>query len=314
MTGRMSALLRACPGSFLVLFLLVLASAAQAREVPYLSGRVVDEAAMIPADARQRIEQKLAAFEQRTGNQVAVLTIESLQGDPLEDFSQRTVETWKLGKAGKDNGVLFLVSEQDRQMRIEVGYGLEPELTDAESGRILANVVRPAFRNGDFGGGIEQGVDSVLGALGGAEVPAAEPAPAVETNVPAGFKLIMLFILGVFSLAAISSSGCQGWFLYLFLMPFYLMFGNMVFPGIGLIPVIVWAVAFPILKMLLGPSMTRHSRGRRRGGFFGGPFIGGGFGGFGGGGFGGRGGGGFGGGGFSGGGGSFGGGGASGSW
>ena len=311
MISGMTSLL---PRTLLLLLLLVLAPAAQAREVPYLSGRVVDEAAMIPADARQRIEQKLAAFEQRTGNQVAVLTVESLQGDPLEDFSQRTVETWKLGKAGKDNGVLFLVSEQDRQMRIEVGYGLEPELTDAESGRILANVVRPAFRNGDFGGGIEGGVDSVLGALGGAEVPAAAPEPAVGPGVPAGFKLIVLFILGVFSLAAISSSGCQGWFLYVFLMPFYLMFGNMVFPGIGLIPVIIWAVAFPILKMLLGPSMTRHSRGRRRGGFFGGPFIGGGFGGFGGGGFGGRGGGGFGGGGFSGGGGSFGGGGASGSW
>lgn len=295
----------------LILFLLVLAPAAQAREVPYLSGRVVDEAAMIPADARQRIEQKLAAFEQRTGNQVAVLTIESLQGDPLEDFSQRTVETWKLGKAGKDNGVLFLVSEQDRQMRIEVGYGLEPELTDAESGRILANVVRPAFRNGDFGGGIEQGVDSVLSALGGEEVPQAVPTPAARTgNVPAGFKLIILFVLGVFSLAALTSGGCQGWFLYLFLMPFYLMLGNLVMPGIGLVPVIAWAVLFPILKLFLGNSMARSSRGRRGGGFFGGPFIGGGFGG----GFGGGRGGGFGGGGFSGGGGSFGGGGASGSW
>lgn len=299
---------------FSVLFLLVLAlaPAAYAREVPYLSGRVVDEAAMIPPDARQRIEQKLAAYEQRTGNQVAVLTVESLQGDPLEDFSLRTVETWKLGKRGTDNGVLFLVAEQDRQMRIEVGYGLEPVLTDAESGRILDNVVRPAFRNGDFGGGIERGVDSVLSALGGEEVPQAAPAPAAETgNVPAGFKLIILFILGVFSLAALTSGGCQGWFLYLFLMPFYLLLGNLVMPGIGLAPVIAWAILFPILKLFLGNSMARSSRGRRGGGFFGGPFIGGGFGGgFGGG----RGGGGFGGGGFSGGGGSFGGGGASGSW
>jgi uncharacterized protein len=308
----MTIRLRALP---ILLLLLVLAPEAQAREIPYLSGRVVDEAAMIQPDARQRIEQKLAAYEQRTGHQVAVLTIESLQGDPLEDFSQRTVETWKLGKADKDNGVLFLVSEQDRQMRIEVGYGLEPVLTDAESGRILANIVRPAFRNGDFGGGIEQGVDAVLSALGGEEVPQAVPAPAAETgNVPAGFKLIILFILGVFSLAALTSGGCQGWFLYLFLMPFYLLFGSLVMPDIGLapvIPVIAWAILFPILKLALGSSMARSSRGRRGGGFFGGPFIGGGFGGgFGGG----RGGGGFGGGGFSGGGGSFGGGGASGSW
>lgn len=298
--------------ALLILFLLLApAAAAEAREVPYLSGRVVDEAAMIPPDARQRLEQKLAAYEQRTGHQVAVLTVESLQGDPLEDFSLRVVETWKLGKSATDNGVLFLVAEQDRQMRIEVGYGLEPVLTDAESGRILDNVVRPAFRNGDFGGGIERGVDAVLSALGGEEVPQAVPTPEEETgDVPAGFKLIILFILGVFSLAALTSSGCQGWFLYLFLMPFYLILGNLMIPGIGLFPVIVWAIVFPILKLALGSSMARSSRGRRGGGFFGGPFIGGGFGG----GFGGGGGGSFGGGGFSGGGGSFGGGGASGSW
>jgi uncharacterized protein len=292
---------------------LVVPSCLLARDVPFLSGRIVDEAGIIPADVRQRIEPKLAAFEQKTGAQVVVLTVASLQGDPIEDFSIRAAQTWKLGQAGKNNGVIFLIARDDRLLRIEVGYGLEPELTDAESGRILDNTVRPAFRNGDFGGGIEQGVDAVLSALGGAEVPTA-PAVAEETRVPAGFKLIILFVLALFSLGAVMAGGCQSWFLYVFLMPFYLVFGSLVVPGFGLGPVIAWAILFPILKLVLGRTGATRRIGSSRGGW-GGPFWGGGFGGgwSGGGGGGSRGG--FGGGGgFSGGGGSFGGGGASGSW
>jgi len=298
---------------WLLLFLLVLPVLALARDIPFLSGRIVDEANLLTPDARQRIEPKLAAFEQRTGAQVVVLTIESLQGDPIEDFTIRVAQTWKLGQQGKDNGAIFLIAKEERQMRIEVGYGLEPELTDAESGRILDNIVRPAFRQGDFAGGIEQGVDAILAALGGAEVPA-EPAVPVPTQVPAGFKLILIFVLATFSLIAVTAGGCQSWFLYLFLMPFYLAFGSAVFPAFGFAPVIAWIVLFPILKAIFGRSGGSR-RFASRGGW-GGPFWGGGFGG---GGFGGRGGfgGGFGsggGGGFSGGGGRFGGGGASGSW
>ena len=299
----------------LVAILLLLPALAAAREVPFLSGRVVDETGMIPPDVRQRIEQKLAAFEQRTGIQVAVLTVKSLEGDPIEDFAIRVAETWKLGQKGKDNGVIFIVAEQDRRMRIEVGYGLEPVLTDAESGRILDNIVRPAFRNGDFAGGIERGVDAILSALGGEEVPAQPAAETPESGggVPAGFLLIFLFVIGTFSLIAVTTSGCQSWFLYFMLMPFYYFFSSMIAPGLGLGLLIAWAVLFPILKALMsrgGRGGPRH-RGPRTiiapwGGWWGG-------GGFGGGSFGGRGGG-FGGGGFSGGGGSFGGGGASGSW
>ncbi len=302
------------------LLLLLLPALAAARDVPYLSGRVVDEAQMLQPDAKQRIEQKLAAFEQRTGIQVAVLTVESLQGDPVEDFSIRVAETWKLGQKGKDNGVIFIVAEQDRRMRIEVGYGLEPVLTDAESGRILDNIVRPAFRGGDFAGGIEQGVDATLAALSGEDVPVQTAAgtgggAGRGGRVPVGFILIFLLVIGTFSLIAVTTSGCQSWFLYVMLMPFYYFFSSMIVPGLGIGLLIGWAVLFPILKAL----MSRGGRGggpRRRGpraviapwgGWWGG-------GGFGGGGFGGRSGGFGGGGGFSGGGGSFGGGGASGSW
>ncbi|HYU34220.1 MAG TPA: TPM domain-containing protein [Thermoanaerobaculia bacterium] len=288
--------------------------ALHARDVPFLSGRVVDEAGMLPPDARQRIEQKLAAYEQRTGSQVVVLTVDSLQGDPIEDFSVRVAQTWKLGQKGKDNGVLFLIAKQEHLLRIDVGYGLEPELTDAESGRILDNVVRPAFRNGDFAGGIEKGVDAILAALGGAEVPATPAVPEESDRIPAGFSFILIFVLAAFSLVPITTSGCQSWFLYVFLMPFYLIFGSMIFPSFGYLLLGIWVILFPILKALFGRSGASRRFGSRRDGWWGGgPFWGGGFGGWGGGMGGGRSGGGFGGG-FSGGGGSFGGGGATGSW
>jgi uncharacterized protein len=286
----------------LVILLLVLASPLAALDVPFLSGRVNDLANLIPADARQRIEQKLAAFEQKTGAQVAVLTIPTLEGEPIEDFSLRVVEAWKLGKKGKDNGVLFLVARDDRRMRIEVGYGLEGDLTDLETNRIMDNVVAPHFRNGDFGGGIEKGVDAILASLEGQEVVAPETGGAQEVRSPGGNAfsgLVFAFVIGVFALMAITTGGVMGWLLYFFMMPFILGFG---------LPVLIgWVVLFPILKLLFGRKLGSRTGGR--GGWWGGgPFIGGGGWGGGGGGWSG------GGGGFSGGGGSFGGGGSSGSW
>jgi len=285
------------------------------KAVPFLSGRVVDEAAMLPAETKQRMEEKLAAFEQRTGIQVAVLTVDSLEGEPIEDYSIRVAETWKLGQKGKDNGVLLLVAKQDRKMRIEVGYGLEPTLTDLESSRIIDNVIRPYFQKGDFGAGIEHGVDAILSALEGGEVPAQPVAQPAAKRAPPGFVLLFLLVLVTFSAFAVVSRGLHAWFFYLFLTPFYALFPAFILPGIGISALIVaWVVLFPILRLWASKSgvgdrfgsWPRSPRGPWGGGFWGGG-GGGGFGGFGGGGGGG-------GGGFSGGGGSFGGGGASGGW
>jgi uncharacterized protein len=296
--------------------LFLLPALAAALEVPYLSGRVVDEAGMIPMETRQRIESKLAQVETQTGIQVAVLTIESLEGEPLEDYSVRVAQTWKLGQKGKDNGVLLLIAEQDRKMRIEVGYGAEPVLTDLKSDQILDNVIRPSFRNGDFGGGIEKGVDAIITTLTGGEVPAAPESQPQPLRGPAGAipLLFFLLVIGTFSFSAVRSEGCGAWFLYVFLMPFYFIFPTaMLSPVAGAICLGVWVVAFPILRALWSRGAPRGS-GRS---FFP-PFIffpGGGGGHHRGGGGWSSGGGGFGGGGgFSGGGGSFGGGGASGSW
>lgn len=285
-----------------LIILLLLAAPLAALDVPFLSGRVNDLANLIPADARQTIEQKLAAFEQQTGAQIAVLTIPTLEGEPIEDFSLRVVEAWKLGKKGKDNGVLFLIARDDRRMRIEVGYGLEGDLTDLETSHILDDVVAPYFRNGDFGGGIEKGVDAILASLQGQEVVTPDTGGAQGVQSPGGgaFSGVMFaFVIGVFALMAITTGGAMGWILYFFMMPFMM--------GFGLPILIAWVVLFPILKLVFGRKLGRRT-GSRGGWWGGGPFIGGGGWGGGGGWSGG------GGGGFSGGGGSFGGGGSSGSW
>jgi uncharacterized protein len=294
------------------------------KQVPYLAGHINDTAGLLSPEARQRLEEKLAALEKQTGGaQIAVLTIPSLEGEPLEDYSLRVAETWKLGQKGKDNGALMLVSKGDRKMRIEVGYGLEPQLTDLQTHVILDEIMRPRFQQGDFEGGIEAGVDAIAGALTGKPVEAPKATDGGESigelpvGAKAGFSLIFLLVIGLFSLVALTSSGCQSWFLYAILTPFYFGFPSAILgPGAGVGFALGWLIGFPLLKMLLGPRMGGPGGGlRRRGGAW--PIIlPGGWGGGGwssrGGGWSGGGGGGFGG--FSGGGGSFGGGGASGSW
>ena len=312
--------MRPRPTLLLALCLFLVPALAVALDVPYLTGRVVDEANMIPADARQRIEEKLAQLEAQTGIQVAVLTLNSLEGEPIDDYAIRVAETWKLGKADKDNGVLLLIAKQDRLMSIQVGYGLEGEFTDLETGRVRNDVIGPYFRKGDFGQGVERGVDAIVAAVtDGAipEAPAARPDPLVSPGPAAAIPLVIfLMVIGTFSLVAVQSPGCSGWFLYVFLMPFYFFFPAMFAPWLGGGLLIAWIIGYPILRALFGGRGRggRGGGGMRRRGWGGPPFIffpGGGGGGWSGGGR--SGGGGFGGG-FSGGGGSFGGGGSSGSW
>ena len=285
----------------LVLAVLFVVGPAAAKDVPYLAGRVNDSADLIPQDQRQRIEAKLAQFEKQTGDQVAVLTVDSLDGEAIEDYANKVARTWALGQKGKDNGVLLLVSKQDRKMRIEVGYGLEPVLTDLQTKIIQDEVIIPHFKQGDFGGGIEAGVDAILSTIQGKAV---EPAPVQEPSGGRGsgswpgYLIFALFALGPFLLNAIRSGS---WIVYIVLLPILFFLGSFINVVVGLIAAGVWLVLFPILRLILPKSPTS--------GRFGGPggwWIGPGWGGGGG-----RGGG-FGG--FSGGGGSFGGGGSSSSW
>lgn len=300
---------------------LFLSTSLQALEVPFLAGRVNDQAELLGASAEQELESTLALLEQTTGAQVVVLTIPSLGDVPVEDFSIRVVETWKLGRADQNDGVLLLISRDDRKIRIEVGYGLEATLTDLRSKRIISNLMVPRFRNGDFEGGVVAAIDVIDATIRGQEdlIPPGLEASGDRDMQDASFVEQLIFlgifgmVIGTFSLVSIATSGCAGWFLYLFLMPFFFSFPAAIFgPTAGMIAVGAWALAFPLLRYWINtpsgqafrdslPQSGSFSRGwsSDAGGWSGGGWSGGG---------------GFSGGGFSGGGGSFGGGGASGSW
>jgi uncharacterized protein len=153
--------------SILFLLGLSLLSSALALDVPPLTGRIVDLAHLLPADIAASLSDELAEHERKTGNQIAVLTLPSLEGEPLEEFSHRVSTTWKLGHKGTDNGVLLLVVPGERRIRIEVGYGLEGTLTDAKSSQIIRREIVPHFKSGDFARGIIAGLKAIMGTIEG---------------------------------------------------------------------------------------------------------------------------------------------------
>jgi len=134
---------------------------------PALTGRIVDGSGLLNAEAFARIEQKLKAHEEKTSDQLVVATVPSLQGLTIEEFGNGLLRAWKLGDKARNNGALLLVAPNERKVRIEVGYGLEGALTDALSKVIITTAIAPKFKNGDFAGGIEGGVDAILSILTG---------------------------------------------------------------------------------------------------------------------------------------------------
>jgi uncharacterized protein len=273
-----------------------------ALDVPPLKGRVNDYAGMMSPATERLLEATLQRFEEAESTQIVVLTIPTLAGDALEDFSIRVAEQWKIGRKERDNGAILVVAKAERKLRIEVGYGLEGRLTDAVSGRIIRNVIVPEFKTGRFEQGIINGVNAMIqvvqeefeGVQGGRD------APRPDTGAgSAAFIFIVLFFLigrlgrinrwvGVLSGGVLAPvfgalSFSIGWPYLLLLIPVGLFFGFFV-------------------SSLFYASRSRggfpggYTHGSRHTGGFGGGFGGGG------------------GGGFSGGGGGFGGGGASGGW
>ena len=125
------------------------------------SGFVNDFANVISSPEQQSLEARLVEFNQATSNEVSVVTVQNLGGDTIENFSEELFKDWGIGKKGKDNGILLIVAVDDHKMRIEVGYGLEGLLTDGEASSIIRNIMTPAFRNNDFGGGISSAVNQM---------------------------------------------------------------------------------------------------------------------------------------------------------
>src|SRR5476649_1124472 len=151
-----------------VAFLWDFVMAAQAALVfPPLTGQVVDTAQLLDAQSKAQLTQMLQAHEQATGEQLVVVTVPDLQGTSIEDYGYQLGRTWGIGQKGKDSGALLIVARDDRKVRIEVGYGLEDRLTDAQSSVIINQVITPAFRAGNFAGGITQGAEAMIKVLGG---------------------------------------------------------------------------------------------------------------------------------------------------
>ena len=152
LAGAVSALLLAIAASFALNF-------------PTLTGRIVDQANIIQPATRVALENKLAELEGKSGIQLVVATVNSLEGQDIEPYANELFRNWKLGEKEKNNGVLLLVAPNERRVRIEVGYGLEKTLTDALSKVIITNAITPRFKAGDFSGGISRGVDDIITVL-----------------------------------------------------------------------------------------------------------------------------------------------------
>ena len=189
-------------------------------------GRVVDQADLLAPSTEQALTAQLAAHEDATSNQVAVLTLPSLQGRPIEEVSLQVARTWQLGQEEFDNGVLLLIAREDRAMRIEVGYGLEGALPDVVASRIIRYELRPAFRAGEFDGGVEAGVTAILGAINGTYEPPASPSPSMPWLT--GLLLVVMGSLfgGIPSYISLMAGARGGWLLWIltliFLGPFFL--------------------------------------------------------------------------------------------
>jgi uncharacterized protein len=165
----------------LMLLLWVVALTARAELVfPALTGRVVDNAQMIEPSVRQQLTQQLQAHETATGEQLVVVTLPDLQGADIADFGYQLGRHWGIGQKDKNNGALLIVARDERKLRIEVGYGLEDRLTDAQSSVIINQVITPAFKTGNFNKGISDGVAAMLVVLGGN--PLDEPSTAYESR------------------------------------------------------------------------------------------------------------------------------------
>lgn len=304
--------------SFSIVLFFVIASASQITfaqlTVPPLEGRRVhDQAGVLSSQTVQNLELQLKLHQDSTGNQIAILIIQSLQGESLEEFSLRVAhDEWKLGSEKNDNGALLLIAIDDRKMRIEVGQGLEGVLTDALCSQIIRNEMAPEFRRGDYDAGVLLAINAIVQAIAGeytAEQTVGENSEmSVTERIFTG--LFIFGILGMFTYAGLRTKGGASWFLYAFLIPFYALFPHVaVGPSAGLGIFGAYIIGYPILRAIFKRKgwidNAKNSGGSSGGGWSSGSgwFSGGGnsWGSSGGGGF-------------SGGGGSFGGGGSSGSW
>ncbi|MES2501159.1 MAG: YgcG family protein [Pseudomonadota bacterium] len=234
--------------------------------IPELKSRITDLTQTLSADQQTQLDAKLAAFEQQKGSQIAVLILPTTQPEDIAQYSIRVVEKWKIGREKIDDGILVLVAKDDRKIRIEVGYGLEGAIPDLTAKRVINEIISPQFKQGNFYGGLDAGVDKLIGLINGEALP--EPkASAASGNAIENLLPILLFgglisglvlrsILGNFAGSAVNGSlvGAAVWLL-----------------GLALGAAVIFAIVAFFFTMMMG------SRGM--GGYGGGVPMGGGWGG-----------------------------------
>lgn len=263
----------AAPLAFLVVLFLA-AAAFAAPTFPPLSGRVVDQAGILSPAAEQKLTDELATLEKQTGRQLVVATLSSLQGYEIEDYGYQLGRAWGIGEKDRNTGALLIVAPNERKVRIEVGYGLEPVLTDALSSVIIQSAILPRFKAGDMEGGIVAGTDALVKQLslpdGEARAQVAQAADAERQDDGGGVPVVAIFIVFIVAIMILRA-----------------MFGRRRYRRSGLGSAVGEALPWILINALTSSSNRGGGGGWSSGG---------------------------GGGGFSGGGGSFGGGGSSGSW
>jgi uncharacterized protein len=263
--------------------------------VPPLTGRVVDQTGTLSSDQIAALDKKLKDFEDRKGTQIAVLIVPTTAPETIEQYSLRVVEQWKLGRKKIDDGALLIVAKDDHRLRIEVGYGLEGVLPDAIARRIIDEIITPKFRNGDFDGGITDGVDRIVRVVDGEPLPAPKPRSDTSASFDNLGELFPILIIGALVVGGILRAIMGR------LLGSLVMGGGVAFIAwsmLGALPLALVAGLIAFFVTLIGDAVGTGGGGRYSTG--GGGWSSGGSGGSGGG--------------FSGGGGSFGGGGASGRW
>lgn len=234
--------------------------------IPELKSRITDLTQTLSADQQTQLDAKLAAFEQQKGSQIAVLILPTTQPEDIAQYSIRVVEKWKIGREKIDDGILVLVAKDDRKIRIEVGYGLEGAIPDLTAKRVINEIISPQFKQGNFYGGLDAGVDKLIGLINGEALPepkaSAASANAIENLLPillfGGLisGLVLRSILGNFAGSAVNGSlvGAAVWLL-----------------GLALGAAVIFAIVAFFFTMMMG--------GRGMGGYGGGVPMGGGWGG-----------------------------------
>jgi len=216
--ARQKSLLTVLAIQFIAVVALGVSPAFADLKLPQPTGYVNDFAGMLSSGIVNELNGRLGEYEKKSGNEIAVVTVKDLQGTTVEDFAVRLFEKWKIGKKGKDNGVLLLIAKDERKVRIEVGYGLEPDLTDARSYSIINTVITPKLKANEYDQGVTAGVDAITKTLSGEAPSAADPQPfqGIRTH-GRNFNGLIYFgfflILGVFQWLVSVLGRTKSWWL-----------------------------------------------------------------------------------------------------